>query len=280
MPLEGIKPGRLGIEHDLAHVSAPLAPAVRTNHRRFGIVATAARIARTCARAASKPREVSTTKSARRRFSCVRHLLGQDGFELFHGHAGALKHARALDLAGADTTTTASTRSSPPVSNRSGMSSTATFSPRASASARSRRSASCTSGMNDGLEPFERRVVAQNARGQLVAIDLAVRGGAGKRRLDRRHRLALVEPMHDRIGVVHRHAFLGEEARRRRLSHAERAGQTEDEHAASTKAFARKWIRFTRKSITSADGAQNSLRQPPRLPQIAAAAARAAAREW
>jgi hypothetical protein len=25
MPLEGIKPGRLGIEHDLAHTSAPLA---------------------------------------------------------------------------------------------------------------------------------------------------------------------------------------------------------------------------------------------------------------
>jgi len=41
-----------------------------TNHRRrFGIVATAARIARTSARAASNPRDVSPTKSARRRFS-------------------------------------------------------------------------------------------------------------------------------------------------------------------------------------------------------------------
>src|SRR5262252_6172154 len=26
----------------------------------------------------------------------VRHLLGQDRFELFHGHAGAFEHARAL----------------------------------------------------------------------------------------------------------------------------------------------------------------------------------------
>src|SRR6516165_5714892 len=28
----------------------------------------------------------------------VRHLLGQDRFELFHGHAGAFEHARALHL--------------------------------------------------------------------------------------------------------------------------------------------------------------------------------------
>ena len=64
--------------------------------------------------------------------------------------------------------------------------------------------------MNDRLQPLERGVVAEHARGQLVAIDLAARGGAGKRRLDRGHRLALVEPMHDRVGIVHRHAFLGE----------------------------------------------------------------------
>src|SRR5258707_15733199 len=28
----------------------------------------------------------------------VRHLLGQDRFELFHGHAGAFEHARPLDF--------------------------------------------------------------------------------------------------------------------------------------------------------------------------------------
>ena len=78
---------------------------------------------------------------------------------------------------------------------------------------------------------FERGGVAENARGELVAIDLAAGGGAGKRRLDRGHGLALVEAVHHRVGVVHRHAFLGEEARRRRLSHSERAGEAEDEHA-------------------------------------------------
>src|SRR5262252_7741393 len=29
----------------------------------------------------------------------VRHLLGQDRFELFHGHAGAFEHARPLNFA-------------------------------------------------------------------------------------------------------------------------------------------------------------------------------------
>jgi hypothetical protein len=37
--------------------------------------------------------------------------------------------------------------------------------------------------------------------------------------------------MHHRVGVVHGYTFLGEEARRRRLSHAERAGEAENEHA-------------------------------------------------
>src|SRR5436189_1355072 len=58
-----VKARGLRIEHNLSHLRS-------ANHfRRVGIVAIAARIARTCARAASKPREVSTTKSARRRFS-------------------------------------------------------------------------------------------------------------------------------------------------------------------------------------------------------------------
>src|SRR5262249_33415565 len=45
--------------------------------------------------------------------------------------------------------------------------------------------------MNDRLESFQRRDVTQNARSQLVAIDLAARGGARKRRLDRRRGLPL-----------------------------------------------------------------------------------------
>src|SRR5262249_23009286 len=88
-------------------------------------------------------------------------------------------------------------------------------------------------GMDKRLESSQRRAVTQNARSELVAIDLSARGGAGKCRLDRRRGFPFIEPMHDGIGVVHRHALLGEKARRHRLSHAQRAGQTENEHAAS-----------------------------------------------
>ena len=91
--------------------------------------------------------------------------------------------------------------------------------------------------MNDGFEPLERGVIAEHAGGQFVAINLAGGSGPRKRRLDRRHRLALVKPMHHGIGIMHGHAFLDEEARRGRFSHAERAGQAKDEHAASTNEF-------------------------------------------
>src|SRR5262245_18599567 len=68
--LQRIKAGGLGIEHDLAHRTSQAGESLSPNHfRRLGIVATAASAARNCARAASKLWEVSTTKSARRRFS-------------------------------------------------------------------------------------------------------------------------------------------------------------------------------------------------------------------
>src|SRR5262249_38941425 len=117
-------------------------------------------------------------------------------------------------------------------------------------------------GMNDRLESLQRRAITQNARSQLVAIDLAAGGGAGERRFDRRRGLPLVAAMHHRVGVVHRHALLGEKARRHRLSHSQRAGQTENEHASPNNQNARQ---FT----------------PPAIPPAAyiAAAPPAAARE-
>ena len=47
---------------------------------------------------------------------------------------------------------------------------------------------------------------AQTARSQLIAIDLAARSRAGKRRFDRRRGLPLVEAMHHRVPVVARDA--------------------------------------------------------------------------
>src|SRR5207302_11283474 len=49
-------------------------------------------------------------------------------------------------------------------------------------------------------------------------------------RLHGADRLALVQPMHHRIGIMHWHAGLAEKAGRGRLAHADRAGEAEDEH--------------------------------------------------
>src|SRR5581483_3564800 len=65
--VERIEAGGFRIEDDFAHRCLVL---TGPNHgRRLGIVATARRMSPTCMRAASKPFDVSTTKSARRRFS-------------------------------------------------------------------------------------------------------------------------------------------------------------------------------------------------------------------
>lgn len=78
--------------------------------------------------------------------------------------------------------------------------------------------------------------------------------------------------MHHRIGVMHGHAFLDEEARGRRLSHAERAGETEDEHPLRLKHFARKvesgFPPRTCNHLNTMNGAKISRRKPPRLPEM------------
>ncbi len=76
----------------------------------------------------------------------VRHLLGEDRLEARLAHAGPGQNPRALISAGALTTTTRSTRASPPVSNRRGMSRTATDAPDARASSTKRASSSRTKG--------------------------------------------------------------------------------------------------------------------------------------
>src|SRR5512140_3521943 len=141
--LVGIQPGGFGVEDDFAHLGSP----GRQNHRgRFGIVATRLRISRTWARAFSKPSEVSTTKSARRRLSSSGTWLAMMAMSLPSLMPGRSKARMRCMSAGADTTTTASQRASPLVSNSSGMSSTTTAAPLRSASARKRSRAPCTSG--------------------------------------------------------------------------------------------------------------------------------------
>src|SRR5450759_212111 len=143
--LQGIQPGGFGVEDDFAHFF------VRSggdqNHgRRFGILATALRISRTWARAGSYPCDVSTTKSARRCFSSSGICLARMAASLPAVMPGRSKARIRCRSAGADTTTTASQRASPPVSNSSGTSSTATGAPLRSASAKNRVETAPTSG--------------------------------------------------------------------------------------------------------------------------------------
>ena len=84
--------------------------------------------------------------------------------------------------------------------------------------------------MHDRFEPLDRVRIADELFGELSAVDPAVGRHAGKRRLDRPDRLALIEPVHHRVGIVHRHAGLAKEVRGGRLAHADRAGEAEDEH--------------------------------------------------
>ena len=87
--------------------------------------------------------------------------------------------------------------------------------------------------MHDRFEPLERLGIANELFGKPCAVDLAVNRDAGERCLDRANRLAFVEPVHYRIGIMHRHAGRAKEIRRGRLAHADRAGEAEDEHSAS-----------------------------------------------
>ena len=106
--------------------------------------------------------------------------------------------------------------------------------------------------MHDRFEPGERGGVADHHVRKLGAVDFAAGGRSGKRPLDERHGFPFVKRVHDRIGIVHRHAFLGEELCGPRFAHAERTGQAKDEWA--LRAHARRHPRRRRKSSTAISG--------------------------
>ena len=108
----------------------------------------------------------------------VRHLPRQQPFQLFQVDAALQTRARCIS-AGADTTTTASTRLSPPVSNSSGISSTTTLAPAASASVEELLLGLAHQRMHDRFEPLQRRRIAGDPLAERCAIDLAVSGVPG-----------------------------------------------------------------------------------------------------
>ena len=115
-------------------------------------------------------------KSARRRFSASGICLARIASNFSVVMPGRASTRARCTSGGAETTTTASTRLSPPVSNSSGMSSTATFSPRRRRLGEEPPLGLPHQRMDDRLEPLERRGIVEHARGKPVAIDLAARG--------------------------------------------------------------------------------------------------------
>src|SRR5215204_2376580 len=84
--------------------------------------------------------------------------------------------------------------------------------------------------MDNVFELLESSAVAQHARGECYAVDLPMRGGARECRFNRRDRLALVQAVHNGVGIVHRHARFCEKTRGGGFAHSERASQAEHKH--------------------------------------------------
>ena len=185
MPLIGVEAGGFGIEHDLAHCQSSESEFAANQRRRFGIVATCAQdLAHLRARVVESLRGIHDEIGAPALFG-VRHLPRQHGFELVRRHAGPLQHAGALHLGRRRHHHHRVDPLSPPVSNSSGMSSTATGAPRLPPRPGTARSASCTSGWTIASSCRSAAGSPITRRAELDPVDLAVGGGAGKRRLDR-----------------------------------------------------------------------------------------------
>ena len=161
-----------------------------------------------------------------RRASCF-DLMPESWASVMPGRA----RTRAVCTAsGADTTTMWSQSVSSPVSNSSGMSSTATGSLRRPVSARKSRRASATRGWDDRFEPRQRSRIRKHTGAEPLAVDRPVLADARKSGLDGGNGRAAVERVNHGIGIEHRHALVTEHAGRRRFAHADRAGQADDDH--------------------------------------------------
>ena len=102
----------------------------------------------------------------------------------------------------------------------------------AASACRNARSAACTSGCTIASSRLKPAGSRSSAADSFWRSTRPSRGRAGKRCLDRRHRRARVELVHLGVGVAHRDAALAEARRDRRFAHADRAGQSDDQHPA------------------------------------------------
>ena len=137
----------------------------------------------------------------------VGHLAGEQRVELLLRHARPGEHARALHLwrGGHDDDDVDALRLRR--SRRGAARRPATRRrPAARAFARNASSLARTSGCTIASSRASAAGSPTTRSASTRAIDRAVGGHAGKRRLDRRDGRAAIEPMHGRVGVVHRNA--------------------------------------------------------------------------
>ncbi len=162
-------------------------------------------------------------------FFRIRHLLGKERREFFVGHAGPLEGTAALHLRRRrdhDHRIAAALRAGLKQQRNiehdhrctAGLRFGQEFFPRGA-----------DQRMHESFEPGKRGVFTKHHRRELGAVDLAATGGARKGLLDERHRLSFIERVHNGVGIVHRYAFFGKEARGSRFAHAKRTGETENE---------------------------------------------------
>ena len=89
--------------------------------------------------------------------------------------------------------------------------------------------------MHDRLESAPRFGVAEHRGAEFRAVDPLGAGRARKCCFDRRERRAAgsLQPVHLGIGIEHRHARTPQHRRNGRLAHADRTGETENDHCVS-----------------------------------------------
>ena len=163
----------------------------------------------------------------------VGELARQQMLELLHRHARPCQHALALHLRGrgqrdrhVDALLGAGLEQKRDLQHRE---------LRARVFLRDRKSisAATTRGCTMASSRLQPCLRARQLLAEQLAVDLAAARDAGKGRLDRPDGLAFIEAVHPGIGVEHRHAAAREMLGRRRLAHADGAGEADDEHHAA-----------------------------------------------
>src|SRR5262245_53582608 len=87
--------------------------------------------------------------------------------------------------------------------------------------------------MDDSFQARKSGRLCKEGGRQLLAIDAAVRGRAGKRSLDGGDRgTAVVELVYLGVGVADRHTNSSQARRDRALAHADRTGEADDQRLA------------------------------------------------